>query len=115
MKDYIQYLGKQEKEYLFRLGDRDDQMREAFIISSVMEAINDELFLQFIKADPKLKSQPDYLLAIGVKLLLKYQGIREATEKREFPPAPEDQENMYYAASAFLHVYEIQSRPRYVC
>ena len=111
MPDLVQLLGQKNREWLAAV----DTSLETEIASEIEQLIygmlQDVCFLEYLKFDPQKMPEkeevPDFLFSIGVKLAVSYMGTREDSELGRNSMDRDEIENIYYAASAFIHMSQM--------
>jgi len=108
MPNLIELLGQKEKERITVCNTSQEIEVSSEILQIIFEMLQDKSFKQYVNLDSKKPINemmvPDCLLAVGIQLLLSYQRVREDNETGTVPQDIEDQESLYYAASAFINM-----------
>jgi len=113
IEELIQHLGRLEKtKNITFSGNFHEQQYSDAVLTFIAELLENNSFLSAMRMEHNDVKAPDALLALGIKLLIQYQAAREAAESFRPFMSLEAQENIYYAASAFLHAYDHKLKNR---
>ena len=108
MQDLIQLLGKKQRDWLTVADTLFEREKTEEIEQLICFMLEDIHFQKFLKFDQEMITEinqvSDFLLFIGMKLLLSYQAMREDEEIYADYTDLDFIENTYYAASAFVHI-----------
>ena len=111
MPDLVQLLGQKYREWLHVVNTPLETEKAAEVEHLIYGMLQDVYFLEYLKFDPQKMPEkekvPDFLFSIGVKLAVSYMGTREDSELGKNSMDRDEIENIYYAASAFIHMSQM--------